>query len=251
MSSEYWFPWYPEAYEGDAGHLDHVADSCYRRLIDWYMRKREPIPKDPVRLMHITRTTPPQFQAVWPQIEGFFTLVDGFLHLKRCNIELDRQDHFKRKQSHAGAKSAEKRSQQLQLLADHRSTPVQPAFNHIQEGTGENIHNNTNSKGTNGDGHAHGNGPGNGSQINLNPLGASRSFRNGALTKEAKHELYEARTLRFVRIHHSIDAADELVRLQLSDDPSDKPKRKAAFNAADADYQRRKTSGTLDPRMNE
>lgn len=129
MADEYWFPWYPGHYERDAGHLDHVADSCYRRLIDFYMRGGEPIPRDPVRLMHVTRTTPQQFQTVWPQIEGFFTEIDGLLHLKRCNIELDRQDTRRRFASEAGKRSAEKRKQQFQLLLNDRSTTVQPMFN--------------------------------------------------------------------------------------------------------------------------
>lgn len=125
VADEYWFPWYPGHYERDAGHLDHVADSCYRRLIDAYMRGGEPIPRDPVRLMFITRTTPQQFQSVWPQLQQFFTEIDGFLHLKRCNVELDRQDARRRFASEAGKKSAAKRAQQFRLLLNDRSTTVQ------------------------------------------------------------------------------------------------------------------------------
>lgn len=136
MADEYWYAWYPGHYERDAGHLDHIADSCYRRLIDTYMRGGEPIKKDPIRLMYITRTTPQQFQIVWPQIEGFFTVIDGFLHLKRCNYELDRQDARKRFASIAGKNSAAKRKvfaasqhEQYQMLSNDRSTPVEQPFN--------------------------------------------------------------------------------------------------------------------------
>lgn len=262
MADDYWFAWYPGHYERDAGHLDHVADSCYRRLIDHYMRGGEPIPKEPARLMFITRTSAPQFQAVWPQIEGFFTLVDGCLHLKRCNAELDRQDSRRRFASEAGKKSALKRSQQYQLLINDRSTTVQPPFNDPRneriggEGTGGNkIDISTivpvaaretetvDKSATNG----HKNGHKNGVDLNLNPLHASRAFRNGEPNKADKHALFEQRTLRFVLAHYSTDQYAEMVALQLSDDPADARKRKDVFNAADADYQSRKIAGTLQP----
>lgn len=128
MSS--WYPWYYDEYERDAGHLDHVSDSCYRRIIDFYMRTREPIPRDPIRLMFITRTTPDQFAAAWPRIEGFFTLVNGLLHLKRCNIELDRQDARRMNSSHGGKKAAEKRSLQYQLLSKSTPSPLEVTGQH-------------------------------------------------------------------------------------------------------------------------
>lgn len=89
--------------------------------------------------------------------------------------------------------------------------------------------------------------PKNGSSLDFNPLRASRAFRNGEPSKVEKHALFEQRTLRFALTHYSQDRYAELVRLQLSDDPGDKAKRKAAFNDADADYQARKAAGTLQP----
>lgn len=132
MASEFWYPWYPTHYRRDAGHLDHVADSCYRRLLDWYMETGEPIKKDVAKLMHIMGVSAPQFQAVWPQLEPFFTLsTRGYLHHKRCDIELDRQDAMTRQKSIAGQRSAEKRklnSSQYQLLTNDRQTDVQRSY---------------------------------------------------------------------------------------------------------------------------
>ena len=132
MANEFYYPWYPAHYRRDAGHLDHVADSCYRRLLDWYMESGEPIRKDAAKLMHIMGCSAPQFQAVWPAIEGFFTLNDGLLYHKRCDIELDRQDASIKQKSIAGIHSAQKRKarfEQFQLLANDRTTDDQRTLN--------------------------------------------------------------------------------------------------------------------------
>lgn len=132
MANEFYYPWYPAHYRRDAGHLDHIADSCYRRLLDWYMESGEPIKKDVPKLMHIMGCSAPQFQSVWPAIEGFFTLINGFLHHKRCDIELDRQDASVKQKSVAGIHSAKKRRErfeQFQLLANVRTTDAERTFN--------------------------------------------------------------------------------------------------------------------------
>lgn len=90
--------------------------------------------------MRIIGCAPEQFGAIWPQVEGFFTLVDGYLHLKRCNIELDRQDSKNRQRSEAGKRSAEKRTQQFQMRINDRSTVVQrPARHTVEDSRREDI----------------------------------------------------------------------------------------------------------------
>lgn len=84
-------------------------------------------------------------------------------------------------------------------------------------------------------------------KIIVNPLHASRAFRRGEPTKAEKHEIFEARTLRFALYHYSQDDYAEMIRLQLSPDVADQKKRREVFNAADDDYQARKAAGTLQP----
>lgn len=80
-----------------------------------------------------------------------------------------------------------------------------------------------------------------------NPLSAKRAFRSGPPTQQEIHAMFEQRGLRFALAHYSADHYAEMVRLQLSDEPADKIKRKQIFDDADVDYKARKLAGTLQP----
>lgn len=245
-----WYSWYYDDYERDAGHLDHVSDSCYRRIIDFYMRTREPIPRDPIRLMYITRATPDQFAAAWPRIQGFFAEMDGFLHLKRCDTELDRQDAKRKFASEAGKKSALKRAHQTQLLTDYLSTTVQRPFNdpgNIGEGRGDKesiniIDSSIPARGTkNGNGHNH--------KTNLASPHASRALPGAVphreFTKEERKDAWVQKMIQFMRAHWSSDATADAITAYYSDDPHEKKRGQKILDAADAEYAQRKASGTL------
>ena len=44
--SDFWFPWYPALYADHAISLNLEQDAIYRRLIDRYMLRREPLPSN-------------------------------------------------------------------------------------------------------------------------------------------------------------------------------------------------------------
>src|SRR5579863_3964199 len=90
--AEDWYPWYPVLFAADTLHLTPEEDGIYRRLIDWYMINRRPLPDNDQALAGIARIGLDQWLRSSPVIRAFFRRTGGFLHQTRCNIELDVQD---------------------------------------------------------------------------------------------------------------------------------------------------------------
>jgi len=104
-----WYPRYPELYAADTLHLSAEQDGIYGRLIDWYMINRRPPPDNDQALAAIARIGLDQWLANATVIRAFFKRRNGHLHLKRCDIELDRQDRRLSTFSEKGKKGAEMR----------------------------------------------------------------------------------------------------------------------------------------------
>lgn len=105
-----WYPWFPALYKADTMHLSAEQDGIYRRLIDHYMETRHPLPNAGCALARIAGVTEDIWNTSSDIILAFFTLArDGFLHHKRCDIELNRQDGKTSSHSERGKKGAEKR----------------------------------------------------------------------------------------------------------------------------------------------
>jgi uncharacterized protein YdaU (DUF1376 family) len=107
--AEEWFPWYPDLYEADTLHLTAAQDGIYRRLIDWYMKKRRPLPNNPQALAAISRIGIDEWSANAETILAFFRPKGSELHHKRCNAELDKQDKMSSGRSEIAKKGAEAR----------------------------------------------------------------------------------------------------------------------------------------------
>jgi uncharacterized protein YdaU (DUF1376 family) len=101
-----WYPFYPALYEADTMHLTLAEDGAYRRLIDWYMQKRRPLPDNDQALAAITRVGLDEWLAVAEKVRAFFKRRDGLLYQKRCDAELDRQDGFAKRHSEISKKGA-------------------------------------------------------------------------------------------------------------------------------------------------
>jgi len=105
-----WYPFYYIAYKADTLNFSLAEDGAYRRLIDFYMETREPLPDNEASLCRIIGIGINEFRTVAEQVLSKFESIDGLLHNEKCNIELDRQDGLTKKRSIAGKKSAEKRN---------------------------------------------------------------------------------------------------------------------------------------------
>jgi hypothetical protein len=96
MSTE-WYPWYPVLFEADTLHLTPEQDGIYRRLIDWYMTKRRPLPDNDQALAAIARIGVDGWGAHASIIRAFFKVRRGALHQKRCDLVLAQQDEAQRR----------------------------------------------------------------------------------------------------------------------------------------------------------
>lgn len=107
--SEEWFPWYPTLYEADTLHLTVAQDGIYRRLIDWYMQKRRPLPNNAQALAAICRIGLAEWEENAAVVLPFFRAKGAELHHKRCNEVLDQQDKRSGQRSEIAKKGAEAR----------------------------------------------------------------------------------------------------------------------------------------------
>lgn len=81
-------------------HLTAEQDGIYRRLIDFYMETKQPLPDSDNALSRAAGIDLEQWSKSASIIRPFFCLEnDGKLHLKRCDIEIARQNG--KKISHA------------------------------------------------------------------------------------------------------------------------------------------------------
>ena len=112
-----WFPWYPSLYKADTLDLSLEEDGAYRRLIDHYMETRLPLPNSDNALARIIGISINDFHAIAQQVRSKLTAKGELLHIKRCDIELDRQDNLSRKRSNVAKEAHEKRRQNNDLFA--------------------------------------------------------------------------------------------------------------------------------------
>jgi uncharacterized protein YdaU (DUF1376 family) len=52
-TGHFYFSWYPTIYQQDNQHLTLAEDGAYRRLLDYYMLTRAPLPSDDRALSRI------------------------------------------------------------------------------------------------------------------------------------------------------------------------------------------------------
>lgn len=107
--SEDWYPWYPALFAADTMHLSAAQDGIYRRLIDWYMTQRRPLPADDEALAGIARVTLEEWKLHSAVVRKFFRRNKKRLTHKRCDSELEKQDLRGRKRGEVARKGAAER----------------------------------------------------------------------------------------------------------------------------------------------
>lgn len=112
---DYWFPWSPTKFRQDTMHLTDDQELIYRRLIDFYMETKSPLPDSDQALANIARVPLQKFLDNSAIVREFFSKDEatGKLLLKRCEVILE--DQSKRSKTYAengrkgGRKSADKK----------------------------------------------------------------------------------------------------------------------------------------------
>ena len=89
---EFYYPFYPFAYQADTAHLSLEADAIYRRLIDWMMMWRQPLRDNDAAIASLARISPEKWAEHRDDIRAFFTVEDGYLVQKRSQATLEYLD---------------------------------------------------------------------------------------------------------------------------------------------------------------
>jgi uncharacterized protein YdaU (DUF1376 family) len=106
-----WFPWYPDLYAADTMHLSLAEDGAYRRLIDHYMKTRQPLPDNDRALARILGIGIEEWDPIKGTIRAFFWPDGGALAHKRCDKVLSEQDARATRMSEQRKKAAASRWQ--------------------------------------------------------------------------------------------------------------------------------------------
>lgn len=122
-----WYRWFPALYRSDTLHLTLEQDGLYRRLIDWYMVNRRPLPDNDQALANIAGVPLQTWTDNADALRPFFKKRGGNLHLKRCDAELDRQDSKIKNLSEIGRKGAEARHNKNKDLPSGGKPPAEAA----------------------------------------------------------------------------------------------------------------------------
>lgn len=106
---EYWYRWHPSLYRANTLHLSLEHDCLYRRLIDYYMEARSPLPDNNQALARICGVSIECFENAEGVLKAFFEHSNGVLRHRFCDAELDRQDGKAKQRSAIAQRAAEKR----------------------------------------------------------------------------------------------------------------------------------------------
>lgn len=119
MRDDSWFPWFPTVFKRATAHLTPAQDGLYRRLIDYYMETREPLPDNEIALARICGVSVECFKDASSILRAFFKEKDGLLFHDFCDNQLDLQDKRSRKRSEIASKAANARHKKNKLNQEH------------------------------------------------------------------------------------------------------------------------------------
>ncbi len=104
-----WFPWFSEYYRSKTLHLTLEQDALYRRLIDYYMESRAPLPDNDQALARICAVDLACFMHASCMLRAFFKSKNGKLFHDFCDNQLDIQDKKSKTRSDISKKAANSR----------------------------------------------------------------------------------------------------------------------------------------------
>lgn len=104
-----WYPWDPVKFKAATMHLDDMQELYYRRMIDYYMITRSPLPHNEIALAKICGCSVECYKHASSMLEAFFEHANGMLMHDYCDKILDEQDIKTRFRTERAKKAALKR----------------------------------------------------------------------------------------------------------------------------------------------
>jgi uncharacterized protein YdaU (DUF1376 family) len=105
MTGRPWYPFYPDAYERDAGSLSYVQDSAYRRMLDHYYKSGEPLSLDKECVYRACRAMRREERAAIDFcLSKFFVEGDDGWHQTRADEEIIKAAEISAKRADAANK---------------------------------------------------------------------------------------------------------------------------------------------------
>lgn len=114
-----WYPWHYKKFREKTLHLTAEQDGIYRRLIDYYMEIRKPLPSDDISLARISGVDVSCFKQASSTLKAFFTEEEGTLKHKTCDEMLDEQDRvakFRTERARKGAEARHKKTAENKVI---------------------------------------------------------------------------------------------------------------------------------------
>jgi len=108
-----WYAFYPKDFMIDTMHLSLEEDCMYRRLIDLYYMEAGPIENNPAIIAKKLRVNPKVFRRLFPSLQNYFQIKNGFLHHKRIDMELQKSKDIQERRAEAGRKGGKANAKQL------------------------------------------------------------------------------------------------------------------------------------------
>lgn len=99
-----WMPLYIGDYLADTASLSTLQHGAYMLLMMEIWRNG-PIQNNPRRLSRVAKTDVQTWEdEIWPELQDFFTVVDGCLDQKRLRAEREKAEEISKKRADAAAK---------------------------------------------------------------------------------------------------------------------------------------------------
>lgn len=127
-----WYPWHYKKFKDKTLHLTAEQDGMYRRLIDYYMEIRKPIPSDDISLARICGVDTSCFKQSSSILKAFFRqCTSGALRHDMCDEMLDEQDkkaRFHSERAKKGAKARHAKKENVIEIVDDSALSKQEAM---------------------------------------------------------------------------------------------------------------------------
>ena len=126
-----YYPFHLGDYASHTGHLDHLEDLAYRRMLDAYYLRESPLPVDVVEIARLIRMRQ-NLTEVEAVLREFFVLNnEGWSH-SRCDEEINRMRDKQAKARASAAASVNARKAKAQPPYNERLTDAQRTLNESQ-----------------------------------------------------------------------------------------------------------------------
>jgi len=123
----FYYAWFPTIFEADTQNLSLTQDGAYRRLIDYYMTHRAPLPTGDRALARIIGAGLEEWLAVKDQVLQFFNIVENpvgsglmYYHHNFCDDELSLHEKRIKTAQKNGSKGGKKKAR------NKKATPKKP-----------------------------------------------------------------------------------------------------------------------------